>query len=466
MKLLAAVCVTLVVVSQGYQPLRPQIKRTFPKANVEDVGEPLFLTPYIESGDVETGRQMARVDSTIFEGLDEDVESYSGFLTVDKPNNSNMFFWFFPAEEDPENAPVVIWLQGGPGLSSMFGALKLHGPIITTVDENNNLNGVAKNPYSWGKKHNMLYIDNPVGAGFSFSDALPTTQDAVTDNLYELLQQWYTLFPQYQTNPFYPFGDSYAGKFVPSITRRIHEQNASGNDVIKINLAGMGIGNGWMSPYHNARYGNFLYQTGMVDEKQRDKCLSMEAETQRLINQGQFYEAWLSWKTELSFFRNITNCSYIYNIALCEVDPAESKYEDLFNWESSRQALHVGNRDFFPKSEDVYDSMINVIMDDAREDIEICLENYKTLIYDGNFDIICNHSGVLDMVNDLDWSGADAYSKAQREVYYYNSKEVVGYLTKAENLNLLVVRNAGHMVPLSQPRYAQQMLEEFTAGTM
>ena len=175
MKLLAVVCVTLVVVSQGYQPLQPQIKRTFPKARAEDVGEPLFLTPYVDSGDVETGRQMARVDSTLLEGIDEDIESYSGFLTADKANNGNMFFWFFPAEEDPENAPVVIWLQGGPGGSSMFGLLKLHGPIITTVDENNILSGVARNPYSWGRKHNMLYIDNPVGAGKVYCQLLYTS---------------------------------------------------------------------------------------------------------------------------------------------------------------------------------------------------------------------------------------------------------------------------------------------------
>ena len=73
-----------------------------------------------------------------------------------------------------------------------------------------------------------------------------------------------------------------------------------------------------------------------------------------------------------------------------------------------RQALHVGNLDF-PNQGDVYFSMINVFMDDGREDIELCLENYKTLIYDGNFDIICNHSGVLDMINDLKWSGSNAY---------------------------------------------------------
>merc|ERR1712123_486973 len=137
---------------------------------------------------------------------------------------------------------------------------------------------------------------------------------------------------------------------------------------------------------------------------------------------------------------------YYYNIALCDFDPAEDNYEEFLNMESSRQALHVGNLDF-PNQGDVYFSMIQVF------------------IYDGNFDIICNHSGVLDMINDLKWSGSNAYSNADREVYYYN-REVVGYLTKADNLNLLVVRNAGHMVPLSQPPYAQQMIEEFTSGSM
>ena len=58
-----------------------------------------------------------------------------------------------------------ICCQGGPGSSSMFGALKLHGPVLTTVDEDNNLNGVGSNPYTWARKHNVIYIDNPVGAG-------------------------------------------------------------------------------------------------------------------------------------------------------------------------------------------------------------------------------------------------------------------------------------------------------------
>jgi len=465
MRILLVICVSLLEWSQGYRPLRPLVRRSFPRSREEDVGPPLFLTPYIESGDVETGRKLAHVNTSMLKGMEEDMESYSGFLTVDKVNNGNMFFWFFPAEEDPENAPVVIWLQGGPGGSSMFGLLKLHGPILTTVNRNNQLIGVKKNKFSWAKKHNMLYIDNPVGAGFSFSNALPTTQREVIDNLYEFLQQWFTLFPSYQANPFFAFGESYAGKFVPSLTRRIHQENTSGRNVISINVAGMGIGNGWMSPYHNAQYGNFLYQAGLLDRKQRDRCLQMEANTQSFIEKGDFYNAKMSWDREFEYFRNNMDCLYPYNIAICDYDPALYNYEDFLNWESSRKALHVGPLDY-PNSGDVSKSMINVFMDDEREDIEFCLENYRTLIYNGNFDIICNHSGILDMIADLRWSGSATYSRADRQVYHYNGSDVVGYLTKAGNLNLLMVRNAGHLVPLSQPRYAQHMIQEFTCGAM
>jgi len=451
--------------TQAYRPLQPQVKREFPVPDPELVGSELYLTPYIESGDVETGRQMAMVDSSKLQNLNEDVESYSGFLTVDAPNNGNMFFWFFPAEESPETAPVVIWLQGGPGGSSMFGALKLHGPVITTVDENNQLSGVEKNPYSWGRKHNMLYIDNPVGAGFSFSDKMPETQMEVTNNLYEFLQQWYTLFPMYQSNPFYPFGESYAGKFVPSLTRHIHERNQEDNDKIQINLAGMGIGDGWMSPYHNARYANFLYQVGLVDELDRDYCLAQEQTTQDLIDGGNLYQAWQSWNNEFGYFLTKMDCGYYYNIAICDFDPAEDNYEDFCNLPSTREALHVGQMPF-PNPGDVYFSMINVFMESQMDDIAFILNaGYKTLIYDGNFDIICNHSGVLDMIADMQWDGKADYDKAGRSAYHYGS-EVVGYLKQAKNFDVLVVRNAGHMVPLSQPPWAQQMLEDFTSGNI
>merc|ERR1712123_288118 len=83
-----------------------------------------------------------------------------------------------------------------------------------------------------------IYIDNPVGAGFSFSDALPTTQEAVTDNLYEFLQQWYTLFPTYQSNPFYAFGSlMLASLYLPlqgGSMNRMHQETKSSTSILPV----------------------------------------------------------------------------------------------------------------------------------------------------------------------------------------------------------------------------------------
>ena len=68
-------------------------------------------------------------------------------------------------------------------------------------------------------------------SGFSYSNKMPETQEDVADNLYGFLQQWFTLFPQYQANDFYPFGESYAGKFVPTIAKRIHEENEKDGNI-------------------------------------------------------------------------------------------------------------------------------------------------------------------------------------------------------------------------------------------
>merc|ERR1719187_33879 len=453
--------------SQAYTPLLPPTERkTYPKHDEETVGSPLYLTQYIDSGDVETGRKLARVDTTLLEGINEDIESYSGFLTVDKPNNGNMFFWFFPAEQSPETAPVVIWLQGGPGASSMFGLFKLHGPVLTKVDSNDHLTGVEKNPNSWHRKHNMIYIDNPVGAGYSHSNRLPQTQKEVTDTLYEFLEQWFTLFPMYKSNPYYSFGESYAGKYVPSLTRRIHEMNLREDTKIRINLAGMGIGDGFMNPYHNGQFGKLMYQVGLVDEPQRDHCLQIEAQMQSYIKQGDLYNAWQSWSNVLGYVMSKGDCGYAYNFAQCDADPVEDNYEEFCNWPSTRNALHVGNL-AFPNEGDPYWSMINVFMENGIQDVEYCLDHdIHTLMYNGNFDIICNHSGILDMIADMQWKGKADYDRASRSVYHYSNNDVIGYLKKAQKLNLLVVRNAGHMVPMSQPPYAQQMIEDFTSGRM
>ncbi len=100
----------------------------------------------------------------LLEGVSEADQptSYSGLFTVKPDTDNNIFFWFIEATEvAPEDAPVVVWLQGGPGSSSLFGAFELHGPIISVDGGPEGVTGV-RNEWAWTRRANMLYIDNPV----------------------------------------------------------------------------------------------------------------------------------------------------------------------------------------------------------------------------------------------------------------------------------------------------------------
>jgi hypothetical protein len=85
----------------------------------------------------------------------------------------NVFFWFFPARDSPENAPLSIWIGGGPGQSGVAGAMTQNGPCYVNADGNSTI----KNPFSRNNRVNMLYVDQPIGAGYSYSTLVNVTID-------------------------------------------------------------------------------------------------------------------------------------------------------------------------------------------------------------------------------------------------------------------------------------------------
>ncbi|XP_008059156.1 probable serine carboxypeptidase CPVL, partial [Carlito syrichta] len=166
-----------------------------------DTGQPIFLTPYIKAGQITKGKELSLVSP--LPGLS--MKSYAGYITVNESYNSNLFFWFFPAQIQPEDAPVVLWLQGGPGGSSMFGLFVEHGPYVIT----SNLT-IRTRDFPWTTTLSMLYIDNPVGTGFSFTEddhGYAVNEDDVARDLYSALVQFFQLFPEYKDNDFYATGE-------------------------------------------------------------------------------------------------------------------------------------------------------------------------------------------------------------------------------------------------------------------
>merc|ERR1712142_801258 len=120
--LLASTCTIFAI--NPFRGMFPEIK-THKVHSHKEVGDPLFLTPMLKDGKIKEAQEASVVK------LPEapHIPSFAGFITVNELFQSNMFFWYFPAAYDFENAPVVLWLQGGPGGSSLFGLFAENGPF-------------------------------------------------------------------------------------------------------------------------------------------------------------------------------------------------------------------------------------------------------------------------------------------------------------------------------------------------
>ena len=168
-----------------------------------ECGEMLNLTPMLHDadGNLTSVNHAAAQDAALVTPPIGNLTSYSGFFTTDKAVDNNMFWWYFPAQNGDIDAPLVIWLQGGPGGASTFGLFAEMGPIMLEKDASDPTGfKVLDRATSWNKDYGMLFIDNPVGAGFSYTTQdggyCTDTKQCVARNLYAVLEQFYTMFPK------------------------------------------------------------------------------------------------------------------------------------------------------------------------------------------------------------------------------------------------------------------------------
>ncbi|EEB95708.1 hypothetical protein MPER_05281, partial [Moniliophthora perniciosa FA553] len=153
---------------------------------------------------------------------DPKVKQYSGYLDISR--TKHLFFWFFEARNSPENAPVILWQNGGPGCaSSGMGLLYELGPCNIA---NHGFN-TTLNPYSWNNNANVIFLDQPVEVGFSYDEDGVTvdTSPAGAKDVYAFLQLFFKRFQKYSTLPFHIAAESYGGVYAPNIANVIYKQN-------------------------------------------------------------------------------------------------------------------------------------------------------------------------------------------------------------------------------------------------
>ncbi|KAJ9654601.1 hypothetical protein H2198_006347 [Neophaeococcomyces mojaviensis] len=175
------------------------------------------------------------VNGSAIPEVDFDIgESFAGLLPIsDDPNETRqLYFWFFPSSNPNATDEIAIWFNGGPGCSSLSGLLTENGPFLWQAGT---LSPVP-NSYSWSNLTNMLWVEQPVGVGYSQGTPNITNEVELGQQFIGFYKQFVDAF-QVHGRKVYLTGESYAGYYVPYIADAFIQ--ADNTDYY--NLAGIAI---------------------------------------------------------------------------------------------------------------------------------------------------------------------------------------------------------------------------------
>ncbi|XP_062176462.1 serine carboxypeptidase-like 18 [Alnus glutinosa] len=195
----------------------------------------------------------------------------TGYVGVGELDDVQLFYYFVESERSPKDDPLVLWLTGGPGCSAFSGLVYEIGPLSFDYTNSSRSSPTFKlNPYSWTKVANIIFLDAPVGTGFSYANSWEGY--SMTDTLsaaqtYTFLRKWLIAHPTFLRNPLYIAGDSYSGIVVPIIVQKISDANEDGRKPA-MNLQGYVLGDPTTVPHddYNSRI-SFAHRKTLISDE-------------------------------------------------------------------------------------------------------------------------------------------------------------------------------------------------------
>ncbi|XP_075974956.1 retinoid-inducible serine carboxypeptidase-like [Anticarsia gemmatalis] len=415
------------------------------------------------------------------------------FGYVNIREGAHMFYWLFYTTADVENytqRPLVVWLQGGPGGSSTgIGNFEILGPLDLTLQERN---------HTWVKNFNVIFLDNPVGTGFSYVEDprfLTKTNDEIALDFVELMRGFYNRHPEFRGVELYIYGQSYGGKMAVDMALRMREAEQAGT--IQSNLKGIAMGNAWIHPVDaTLTWAPLLLAAGLIDQAGYNDIQTAAREAERLFNEGLYVESTAQWaNTQQAVFRSTTSVDF-YNILTKMHVPWNPDTRTAY--EISRDMM-IRNGPYFSNSSytrqgevNLYDlmnnevkealgipshvtwgSLSNAVFDTLREDfmkpvtegIEKLLAQENPIIvtkYNGNLDLICDTPGQILWVDRLNWHGAEGYKNAPRNPIWEDNR-LEGYYKSYGSFRFFWINDAGHSVPRDNPYGTRAFLRDMTS---
>lgn len=410
------------------------------------------------------------------------VSQFSGYITVNIERGRALFYWFFEAQSQPSNRPLLLWLNGGPGCSSVgYGAAVELGPLRVKRYGKE----LEFNKHAWNKEANLLFVESPVGVGFSYTNTssdLGSLEDQfVAEDAYSFLANWLEKYPQYQAHDFYIAGESYAGHYVPQLAELIYERNKD-REYQYINFKGFIVGNPETDDHYDMKgLVEYAWSHTVISDQLYEhinsvcnfKLLNWTSDCGIAMSSvfGEYHKIDIyniyapKCDTRLKASSNATEMNLSKGMRiLAGYDPCFSDYvEEYFNRDDVQRALHAN---VSGKIDGRWKVCNDSILNTYHFKVFSVLPIYSKLIkaglriwlYSGDTDGRVPVIGSRYCVESLGLP-----LKTQWQTWYHN-KQVGGRFVEYQGLTMVTVRGAGHLVPLNKPQEALVLINSFLMG--
>uniref|UniRef100_A0A2N9EZ84 Serine carboxypeptidase-like 18 n=1 Tax=Fagus sylvatica TaxID=28930 RepID=A0A2N9EZ84_FAGSY len=422
----------------------------------------------------------------------------TGYVGVGEVDEVQLFYYFIESEGNPKKDPLLLWLTGGPGCSAFSGLVYEIGPLTFNYEDfDGNLPTFLLNPYSWTKVASIIFLDAPVGTGFSYSR---TSQGYnITDKLsaaqtYEFLRKWLMNHPKFLSNVLYVSGDSYSGIVVPILVQEIYNGNRAGHVPI-INLNGYVLGNPVTDrrgdvnsqieySHRLALISDELYESVKeschgeyvrVDPKNVQCLIDLEAVNEcigklepanileplcPLISPNSSGMDWnqvsleegpmdilLSWPQPHALWCRVSHyvLSYIWANDKTVQNALHIREGTILNWVRCNKTLSY-----------TYD-----VISTVEYHRNLTKTNYRSLIYSGDHDLNVPYVGTQEWIRTLNMTVSDDWEP------WFVEGQVAGYtvkFTKNTFYHMTFATGAGHTAPEYKPKECLAMVERWLAN--
>jgi len=397
-------------------------------------------------------------------------KQFSGYLTVKASAASkyeNIYYYLVASSRNPETAPLVLWLNGGPGASSFYGFFTENGPY--TIDDQLKLHD---NLFGWNTKFNYLIMDQPIGVGYSYASKNYTiaNEAQTTQELYLAIVAFYQKYPDLLNHKLFIAGQSYAGHYIPKVAIKILNENAA-KKVDKIPLAGIILGDAWVDPLlQQSKDADYAYHQGLIDRQSIKIVDKLYANCAKEINATKIstHRAHNECKKILDFIHEKAGID-LHNIhEPVVVNSSHDKYtkdyahvNQYLSLKEVKNSLHVTSADSFALFSDKVSSALEIGEQNSTTFIikELLDRNLNTLIYNGLSDASdCNFLGTSLWLKQLNWK---QYNSVLQKPIQNLSGHIIGYVKEYKNLTYMKLLGAGHMAAGDQPQDTLELVEKF-----